>query len=313
MRAPRYLFICSAGHSGSTLLDMLIGAHSRVASLGEIDQLSKNIALNTLCSCGAPIRECALWSEVLRRVGAAIGVDVLADPYGLNMGLPLASDVVDRAHQTRLYLLRRKLVLGLLYLQLRTGASFLQCFTRTMASAIDNNILVFETVRAALDADAIVDSSKSYLKAVSLYARRPDSVRILLLTRDGRAVLASNLRRGDPRRRAIREWRHQYERALPLLRRYVPAGHLMQVRYEDLTADPRRTLQAICDFAGLEFEPAMLDWRSRVHHIANGNRMRLSGSSQISAASHWSEGLSPADVDYFERNAGSLNRELGYS
>ena len=42
-----WIYICSAAHLGSTLLDLLLGSHSRVASLGEISKLLKNIALNT--------------------------------------------------------------------------------------------------------------------------------------------------------------------------------------------------------------------------------------------------------------------------
>src|SRR5690606_236057 len=39
------VFICSAGHSGSTLLDMLLGTHSRAESLGELVNLPLDIEL----------------------------------------------------------------------------------------------------------------------------------------------------------------------------------------------------------------------------------------------------------------------------
>lgn len=313
MDVPKYIYICSAGHSGSTLLDLLIGSHSCIDSLGEIDQLSKNIALNTLCSCGMPVRSCSLWSEVVRRVGSQIGVNILSHPYDLHMGYPRASTVVDRSHQTALYLAHRELILGLLYVQLRTGASCLRFATGSTVHAIDNNVRVFEAVREILGTRAIVDSSKSYLKGVSLYLRHPDRVRILLLTRDGRAVLSSNLKRGQSRKQAILDWKGQYERALPLLRRHVPAEHVLQVTYESLTADPRSTLRHICDFVGLPFEEEMLSFRSKPHHVANGNRMRSSESSEIRSDDAWRSRLTPEDLRYFERKAGSLNRELGYS
>ncbi len=37
----------------------------------------------------------------------------------------------------------------------------------------------------------VVDSSKFYLKALGVYLRNPQEVRIILLTRDGRGVLGS--------------------------------------------------------------------------------------------------------------------------
>ena len=40
----KYVFICSAGHSGSTLLDMLIGSHPECESLGEVVLLPMEFA-----------------------------------------------------------------------------------------------------------------------------------------------------------------------------------------------------------------------------------------------------------------------------
>ena len=63
-----YCYICSAARSGSTLLDVLLGNHSRVASLGEFSFLSKAIALNQTCSCGESIHKCPAWSKIFYRV-----------------------------------------------------------------------------------------------------------------------------------------------------------------------------------------------------------------------------------------------------
>ena len=39
----------------------------------------------------------------------------------------------------------------------------------------------------------------------------------------------------------------------------------LTVRYEDLTAEPARELRRICEFLGLEWEPAMLDYGRTEH------------------------------------------------
>ena len=75
------IYICSAGHSGSTLLDLLLGSHSNVTSLGEINQLSKNLSLNTLCTCGEEIRSCDFWKDIANQLKKNLGLDVFADPY----------------------------------------------------------------------------------------------------------------------------------------------------------------------------------------------------------------------------------------
>lgn len=308
----RYIYICSAGHSGSTLLDLLIGSHPRITSLGEISHLSKNIALNTPCSCGSPVRACQFWSAVLSDLGRDLGIDPVARPYDLHMGYPLATTVVDRDHQTRLYLMRRKLALGLYFLRLQLGISVLDRVTAGMSLATENTVRVYEAARSRADSDAVVDSSKSYLKAVALYRRHPERVRILLLTRDGRAVLWSNLKRGTPREKAVRDWRRQYARALPLLRRYVRPEHLLQVRYEDIATSPRAALERICQFVEIPFDERMLSFRWKAHHVANGNRMRLSTSSEIVLDNAWLSQLPAVDLQYFESKAGQSNRALGY-
>ena len=69
----------------------------------------------------------------------------------------------------------------------------------------------------------------------------------------------------------------QLERWLAL----YPRERLLVLRFEDLARDPSATLQRICGFIGLPYEAGMLDFRHKVHHIVNGNRMRLSGDSTI--------------------------------
>jgi len=308
----KYLHICSAAHSGSTLLDMLAGSHSQVASLGEVNQLSKNIALNSQCGCGAEIGSCELWSEVIRRVGRQMNIDVLTNPYGLHMGYPLASTVIDKAHQTPAYLVKRRLVLGLQFLQFRYGLSWLTPLLRPIIQGVDNSVRVFEAVRGVLAVEAVVDSSKSYLNAIQFYRRYPDRVRIVLLTRDGRGVLWSNMKRGAPRERTVRDWCNRYNRAIPLLQRYVRREHWLQVRYEDLTSDTAKVLQTVCQLIGLPFEVGMLQFRQKKHHIVNGNRIRLSSTSTIATDVEWMKRLPPEDLQFFEQHAGTLNRALGY-
>jgi hypothetical protein len=308
----RYIYICSAGHSGSTLLDMLIGSHSRIASLGELNQLSKNIALNTECSCGDAIRSCKLWSEVIRAVGDQLGVDLASDPYQLFLGYPLASTVVDEHHQTRAYLLKRRLMLGIQYVQLRHRIGWLVPLLRQLTIGVENCARVFEAVSEELGVDAVVDSSKSYLNALQLYQRYPEQVRIILLTRDGRGVLWSNLKRGESRDRAIRNWRNRYDRAVPLMQLRVPKEHWLQIRYEDLTSDTAVVLQSVCRLIGVPYEERMLRFREKIHHIVNGNRMRLTDMSEVRTDIEWKFRLTPNDLRHFNRTAGRINQLLGY-
>ena len=69
MTSLRLVYITGKGHSGSTLLDMLIGSHSECITLGEIHQLT--LKAEGVCACGAAnYRECEFWRDVDSRLRA---------------------------------------------------------------------------------------------------------------------------------------------------------------------------------------------------------------------------------------------------
>lgn len=307
-----YLYICAPGHSGSTLLDLLLGSHSKIESLGEIAQLPKNIALNTDCSCGQPVLSCLLWSNVIQQVGNHLNINIPNNPYALNMGFPKAVAVVDKTHQTSAYLARRKILLGLWYLKLRFNLELGPRWMQPLYKSLAHITLVYDTVKQIQNAELIVDSSKLYLQAVGMYKNYPDRTRIILLTRDGRGVYYSYLKRGFSPKRSVQNWQNYYIRMLPLLDRHVNPKHIIHVRYEDLVQDTKKELTKICDQSGLEFEEEMLNFASYTHHITNGNNMRFATSSSIIIDNTWCDQLSEKKLEYFERKAGPLNRKLGY-
>lgn len=311
---PTAMFICSAGHSGSTLLDLLLGSHPAAMSLGEITHLPKNVALNTSCTCGVPVHECAFWGRVLERLARepAFG-DWREDPYKLFLGFFEASNVVDRRHQTMLRRILRKLVYVGAYLHWRSLPFYpFDAFTKPLRRGAANKRLLFRVIAEVAEKRLLIDSSKHYLEAVTLYRSAPADTRVLLLVRDGRAVFYSYLKRGYRRNRALEAWRGTYARGLPLLREHVAQRDLIEVRYEDLVRDPRAELERVCAAVGTSFDARMLDFRARVHHVLNGNNMRFARDGTIRLDDEWRRKLSASDLRYFDSRAGALNRALGY-
>jgi hypothetical protein len=90
----RVVFIASLGHSGSTLLDLVLGGHSGVVGLGEVGRSVCPSADTSavVCSCGHEAGACGFWSGVLRRLAAApastdakryeIVLEAFADSFG---------------------------------------------------------------------------------------------------------------------------------------------------------------------------------------------------------------------------------------
>ena len=308
----KYVYICAAGYSGSTLLNLILGSHSRMEALGEIALLTKNISLNTECTCGSPVKSCPVWEPIIKDLGNSIDADLFENPYALNLGYPRSHVVIDHEHQTSYYLLRRKFIHGLVYLESRYNISFFNAFTQSFQDGLQHRFLLYDTVRKHQNVDIVVDSSKVYIDGVSLYRKRPEDVRIILLARDGRGVMHSNMKRNQGREKGLVGWKYYYARLLPLIEQHVKPGHCLTVHYEDLAQDTDSELSRICQFLGVEYEPSMKEFASHRHHITNGNDMRFNESSEIRLDTSWQTKLSREDLEYFQRVAGEVSRDLGY-
>ena len=71
---PRVLYITSRGHSGSTLLSLLVSGHSQVVSAGELKMLSNPDPQRRLCSCHRQVpSECPFWGAVEQHVQSRVG------------------------------------------------------------------------------------------------------------------------------------------------------------------------------------------------------------------------------------------------
>ncbi len=158
---------------------------------------------------------------------------------------------------------------------------------------------------------------KARIDPRELHARQPDA-RFLAMIRDGRDMFASMLNTGDFRTnasKAAHEWLDHIRdfRAFAAL----PGVHAMEVRYEQLIADPPAVLQDVCAFIGVPFADEMLQFhekdmslfRSPHGHLSHKQIARGLGSESIG---RWQRDLSAEDVDAFTDIAGSMLGELDY-
>jgi hypothetical protein len=93
--------------------------------------------------------------------------------------------------------------------------------------------------------------------------------------------------------------------------REAAAGRYLELRYEDLVAEPEARLREVCRFLGLELEPAMLEYHRRVDAAQLADHPRLA-EPPTPGTRRWGEQMSPADNERFEAVAGALLEELGY-
>jgi hypothetical protein len=303
-----YIFICSAGRSGSTLLDILIGHHSKVTSLGEIAHFPKNLSLNTICGCGKPVLECEFWNSVIHELNYA-GFDK-NDPYSFQIGFHRASRVIDKKRQTSFYKIRRKFNVLFQYFLIGIGGKKL--ILPVYKRMISNMGSLFEAAMKCDNSNHIVDSSKDVLRAVIFYLFHHKETKIILLTRDGRGVLNSNLKHSDKSIKSILSWNRYYKKALFLINRFVANTDLITVKYEDLSRSFNETYSRI--FSELELTKPAIDPNSIKpnHHILNGNDLRLKDSFSLRHDSDWENSLSEQNLAYFKFFGGKINKRLGY-
>ena len=75
--------IFSAAHSGSTLLALMAGAHSKAFYVGEFHALVRWINENKKCGCGRSVKECDFWGAVNNRYQDLYGLNFFSCPKKL--------------------------------------------------------------------------------------------------------------------------------------------------------------------------------------------------------------------------------------
>jgi hypothetical protein len=95
--------------------------------------------------------------------------------------------------------------------------------------------------------------------------------------------------------------------------RRLPAGAYAELRYERLVADPEGQLRALCDFLGEDYDPAMAE-PDKVDAIPERKTWHADNRRPITPApsGSWPDRLDPWEVSLCERVMGRRLRELGY-
>jgi hypothetical protein len=235
---------------------------------------------NRSCACGAPVSQCSFWKEVLVRLRGK------------------------RIHLTKSDLgcpsWRRVVLFG-------------RCKRDNLAKAYGNvNRELFDSIAAVSQKPFIVDSSKQAQRLFFLKRSRTIDLKVVHLVRDGRAVMNSFLRKYG----ASLWWRGMYRWASPnivglVLRRQFGAESWINVSYEALAAEPEPTLQRICCFLNVVYDPTMLNFKSRTAHNIGGNaRVLTSSLSDIQIDERWKKELKLRYRMVFGLVGGWLNKKL---
>lgn len=138
------------------------------------------------------------------------------------------------------------------------------------------------------------------------YARLPriwPRAKYIYLYRDGRDVADSIMRMGLAGNVYVAsDWWLRDEAEWQRLRATLPADRWIELRYEDLVADPAGSLTRLCGFLGVAYSERMFDYTRHSSYKKPDPRLTY----------QWKRKMKPADLGLLEARIGSLLAHRGY-
>lgn len=304
------LCVLSDVRSGSTLFGQLLGAHTRIVLAGELqwlrayaldDRQQYNPPHELLCACGRQFGKCEFWQAVSQATNRPLsGLTVIPRFFGWDGPGSVRPRLCKR--------IPRRIV------ELRP-ALFRSRFVRAFfgeQKVIADNMAVFDAILNHTGASYVVDTSKLIFRFRMLYASHPERFKVIVLHRDYRAVVYSQMKRGYSLDESALSWARKVEQ-IEALSADIPTSNIAQLKYEDLCSDPTAELGRLCQFLGLEFEAAMLTRPTIGVHDIGGSPSKLEvGRQDVQLDSAYLQAFSAAQLDRMHKLVGSKGMMYGY-
>ena len=260
----KLIYVMGRGHSGSTILDILLGEAKNACGLSELvsglARFEKDI-----CSCEQPIRECEFWSKVKAEF----------EEQGRSW-----EEVYALVGQANVKRFPSMLLWGRAQ--------------RDALNEIDQSLV--RAISKVSGCEYVVDSSKEVTRGLLL--ARGGKTKIVHILRSPLEVIESNLYRIDRgenfrfMRRNFRGKRFRYLFVVMsafgwsvgfwlamLVARFAKPERYLPIYYNQLYADPRKVLEGIGQFADLDLEDVIRQIEAeepiKFFHRFAGNRIRF--------------------------------------
>jgi len=296
--------IVCPGHSGSTLLDMVIGTLPGAASTGELIYIPWKIYkenhpekyLTTYCSCGEKMSTCLFWRPVLDSLSDKLCMDIFEQPENFKISLlhPFYYGK-NRKH---------KLLINILteiskFISINHAIAILYPF---YAHQVKNNWKLFSTIKKIHNKKIVVDSSKDIYRYLLLRRYRKNNTKLIVLVRDVFGVASSIHNIPGLTEEIIfsraNAWKRFYNSRLYNVLKHLEKSEYMIVKYKDLATNPSRIRQLLAEFLEIECDTENIEGiiPSQLHAVA-GNPIRTSeGLVKIKYDERWRKRLSNGQI-----------------
>jgi len=300
---PTCVYIASPSFSGSTVLAMLLGAHPRIATIGEMKGGQEDLT-SYACSCGVLFVKCPFWVRLIAALGKRGCVYDLSDrhttPAFRMPRSPIGDRIMRRAYGSRPLEVLRNVVL-----------SCCPVYSRRLEYLRRYNETFIDLVLQFYGASIFLDSSKDPIRIKYLASIPSLQLYVVHLVRDGLGVVNSARKNlGMSAREASIEWRETHLEIERITQQFC-AGRVLRVQYEDFCRNPESVLASIYAFIGVSesMKPALP--ADRTLHVL-GNRIRLIGVLPIRLDDSWRHEMSGREQVTFASIAGNLSARYGY-
>lgn len=259
----KLIYISSNGRSGSTLLDMLIGIHSKCFTLGEFQVLPIDYLYNTQpCGCNRRVDSCDFWADIIEQNKNIIINGTISKFRNFGYGKVLRWNELQE-----------------IYLNInKSDFNLIKKYGQENFLVLKS---VFEKVKKSKDVYYLVDASKDPYRLKWLAQSGYFDLNVLHIIKDPMAFVYSMIKEEKSfikkmyltLRMSIR-WVIENLIIVKVANKYIGKRKYLKIKYEKLASDHTVQLQSIFNFLKI-YDHSISDNRFRhYNHAISGNKMR---------------------------------------
>jgi len=311
---PNLLYILSAGHSGSTLLDFVIGSLPKAFSTGELVyfpwQIHRNLSEiiskenQNICTCGKSFLECEVWGKVIDTINKNNNINLKVNPFAFDISM----------HRSLSYIKNRslynKIKRNLYYLTNKNNYYFSSnIFYNYYFESIKRNWLLYQYIQSITKAKFIIDSSKDPIRFNLLHRMYPRKTQLIVLVREVYGVAISGIIRNEHNnvQKAAKGWLRYYNKKVLDLINSIDDVEYLIIRYEDLTKFPTKVLAIIANFLKVEYPAFNNYYKTSDYHLIAGNPMRYKNNFKIEYDLKWKDYINKNDSNVLQNYQDQLD------
>jgi len=315
-KLPTVTYIVGRGHSGSTMLELLLNRNPEIAAMGEVNLLGLQLYRNGQarwigeCSCKKRPHTCPEWGATLRSIEKKYSIDLNSAPLSFRVSDEGLAEEYGWTKPFEMFrFTARRQFRRLQYSKIPVLSPISANYHKGWSERRD---FLYNSYATSRKTKIVVDASKDYLQMQDLVRHSKCKVKVLYITRDVRGHAWSAIRkRNSTAELEAKTWSRLNERILKSLES-IEQSQWLHVKYEHLCSKTEQTLSNIFDFVGASDKKLAPEQEKAKRHTIAGNRTRFRDLSEIREDNKWKENLSISDLSMIKKHASKISERLGY-